>query len=126
MEQVTWRPVKGFEDRYEVSNDGQIRSLDTVLNCRGTGTRIHKGKILPQRANCRGYITVNLCKDSKMHTKLVHRLVAEAFIPNIFGKPQVNHIDGNKKNNSITNLEWVTNAENAAKAKALREATRSK
>ena len=112
MEQVIWRPVKGFEDRYEVSNDGQIRSLDIVLNCRGTGTRSHKGKILPQRANCRGYITVNLCKDSRMHTKLVHRLVAEAFIDNESGKDQVNHIDRDVTNNVASNLEWVTDNEN--------------
>lgn len=112
MEQVIWRPVKGFEDRYEVSNDGQIRSLDTVLNCRGTGTRIHKGKILPQRTNCRGYITVNLCKDSRMYTKLVHRLVAEAFIDNESNKEQVNHIDRDVTNNAASNLEWVTDDEN--------------
>lgn len=112
MEQVMWRPVKDFEGRYEVSNDGQIRSLDVVLSCRGTGTRVHKGKILPQRANCKGYITVNLCKDSRMHTKLVHRLVAEAFVDNEFSKDQVNHIDRDITNNAASNLEWVTDDEN--------------
>ena len=112
MEQVTWMPVKGFEGRYEVSSDGVVRSLDVVVKCRGTGTRTHKGKTLPQRPNNRGYITVNLCKDSVMHTKLVHRLVAEAFIDNSEGKSQVNHKDENITNNNATNLEWVSDDEN--------------
>ena len=112
MEQVTWLPVKGFEDRYEVSNNGLVRSLDVVVKCRGTGTRTHKGKILPQRPNNRGYITVNLCRDSVMHTKLVHRLVAEAFIEMPDGKHQVNHKDKNIMNNTETNLEWVSDDEN--------------
>ena len=112
MEQVTWLPVRGFEDRYEVSNDGQVRSLDVVLNCRGTGTRTHKGRVLPQRQNNRGYITVNLCKGNVMRTKLVHRLVAESFIDNPLSKAQVNHIDHDVTNNAVSNLEWVTDDEN--------------
>jgi hypothetical protein len=58
-------------------------------------------------------------KNGRKHCK-IHRLVAEAFIPNPDGKPQINHIDGNNQNNSISNLEWVTNEENAYKAKELR------
>ena len=112
MEQVIWAPVKGFEDRYEVSTNGCVRSLDVMLKCKGTGTRMHKGRVLPQRANNRGYITVNLCKDNVMHTKLVHRLVAEAFIDNSLNKEQVNHIDHDVTNNAASNLEWVTDDEN--------------
>lgn len=112
MEQITWMPVKGFEDRYEVSNDGRVRSLDVVVKCRGTGTRTHRGKILPQRPNNRGYMCVYLCRDQVQYTKLVHRLVAEAFVEMPDGKNQVNHKDKNIKNNTCSNLEWVSDDEN--------------
>lgn len=107
------KTIDGFEN-YEVTSWGRVIDKRT-------------GKPIYQENHFKGYLRVDLINGEgrRVHKK-VHRLVAEAFIPNIFGKPQVNHIDGNKKNNSITNLEWVTNAENAAKAKALREATRSK
>ncbi len=111
MEQVIWKPVKGYEDRYEVSNIGQIRSSDMYVNC-AYGKRIYKGRIKATRPNNRGYITVALCVDNKTTTHLVHRLVAEAFVPNEYGKPQVNHIDGDKSNNTAANLEWVTDNEN--------------
>ena len=112
MEQVIWRYVKGYEDRYEVSSTGIVRSLNVEVKCRGNGTRVIKGKTLPARANNRGYLTVNLCRDSVMRTKLVHRLVAEAFIDNKLNKPQVNHIDNDAMNNAVSNLEWVTDDEN--------------
>lgn len=114
MEQVVWKPVVGYEGRYEVSNEGVIRSLDVAVRCRGTGIRVHKGKLLPCRANNRGYLTVNLTKDNITKSFLVHRAVAEAFIPNFFALPQVNHKDGNKGNNDVSNLEWVTDDENKA------------
>lgn len=107
-----WRPVVGYEDRYLVSNDGKVKSIDMLVRCRGNGYRMKKGKVLPLRENSRGYVTVNLCVDNVMHTKLIHRLVAEAFIPNPSNKSQVNHIDGNINNNHVSNLEWVTDNEN--------------
>ena len=77
-------------------------------------------QFLKPYSHYKGYLRVDLSnKDGKKHFK-VHRLVAQAFIPNEEGKPQVNHKDGNKHNNSITNLEWVTNRENCDHAKALR------
>lgn len=112
MPTVEWRPVVGFEDRYLVSNDGRVKSLDMIIKCRGNGYRTKKGKILPLHKNNRGYVKVNLCVDNVMRTKLIHRLVAEAFIPNAEGKPQVNHIDGDISNNRIENLEWVSDNEN--------------
>lgn len=112
MEQVIWRPVKGYEGLYEVSNDGQVRSLDAYIDCGFGGKRLHKGKIKPQRANNRGYIIVALWHNGKQFNTTVHRLVAEAFIPNMDNKPQVNHIDGDKSNNRADNLEWVTDNEN--------------
>ena len=114
MEQVVWRPVNGYEGRYEVSNSGVIRSLDVAVRCRGKGIRIHKGKLLPYRANNRDYLTVSLTKDNITKSFLVHRVVAEAFIPNCDALPQVNHKDGNKANNDVSNLEWVTDNENKA------------
>ena len=101
MEQVIWKPVVGYEGRYEVSNEGRVRSLDIYVNCRGGKTRLSKGRIKPINTNNRGYCTVNLCKDGSTERFLVHRLVAEAFIPNPENKPEVNHIDGNKSNNSM-------------------------
>lgn len=111
MEQVIWLPVKGYEGRYEVSNIGQVKSSDMHVNC-AHGKRIYKGRVKATRPNNRGYITVALCRGGKTINYLVHRLVAEAFITNDSGKPQVNHIDGDKNNNRADNLEWVTDNEN--------------
>lgn len=102
--QEIWKPVKDFEGLYEVSNMGNVRSL----NYRCTG----EIKILKPGKDKRGYLKVNLYKSSKYSSKRVHRLVATAFIPNLDNKTQVNHIDGNKQNNTVSNLEWCTNSEN--------------
>lgn len=112
MEQVIWKPISGYEGFYEVSNSGQIRSLDMYLTCRGGAKRLQKGRVKPLHKNNRGYITVNLCKNQIVKRELVHRLVADAFVDNMENKPQVNHIDGNISNNNASNLEWVTDNEN--------------
>ena len=112
MEQIEWRPVKGYEDRYFVSNTGKIKSVDMLVNCRGGKSRCVKGKELTTRINNRGYHTVNLWRDNTGYQTTVHRLVAIAFIDNPENKPQVNHIDGNLNNNYVGNLEWVTDNEN--------------
>lgn len=98
-----WRKIEGFE-KYEVSNLGRVRSL----NYRKT----KETKILKPGKDKKGYLKVNLYKSSKHSSKRVHRLVATAFIPNLDNKTQVNHIDGNKQNNTVSNLEWCTNSEN--------------
>nr|WP_302598403.1 NUMOD4 domain-containing protein [uncultured Cellulosilyticum sp.] len=92
-----FKAVEGFEN-YLVSNYGRILNLDT-------------GRILKPRSN-NGYQAVMLCKNGEEKQVFVHRLVAQAFIPNIENKPQVNHIDENKANNHLSNLEWVTAKEN--------------
>ena len=100
MEQ--WRAVGGFEGRYEVSDEGNVRSL-LRGGCRLLKFGIHQS----------GYYYVILyLEDGTSKNVLVHRLVAEAFVPNPENKPDVNHIDGNKKNPCASNLEWVTKSEN--------------
>jgi len=104
-----WRDTK--YPGYQVSLNGEVRSLDR-LNSRGQ--RII-GKTLKQTLNKNtGYmcVTLSLGARGKVKTIDVHRLVAEAFIPNVYDKPQVNHDDLDKTNNCVTNLEWVTQTEN--------------
>lgn len=106
-----WKDVVGYEGYYQVSNYGRVKSIQrSVWN--GKGYFINNGKILKQAKNKKGYPIVYLSKNAKQKTITVHRLVALAFIPNSFKKPQVNHIDGNKENNYVENLEWCTNQEN--------------
>lgn len=93
-----WKEIEGYEGLYQVSNFGNVRSL----NYHRTG----QTKVLSQSENSMGYLKVNLYKNGKVKTVGVHRLVAEAFIPNWFGEPEVNHRDENPKNNHIDNLEW--------------------
>lgn len=104
-----WKPIKNFENEAIVSNLGNVKSLSRNVFIKNNNTRPVIGKILKQNDNGVGYLIVTL-SDRKTH--LVHRLVAEAFIPNDLNKPQVNHKDGNKKNNKIDNLEWSTEREN--------------
>lgn len=89
-----WKPVTGYEDRYLVSNKGRVFSL------------IYKKVLLPKDE--KGYKRVMLSKDCKMKGYLVHRLVASEFLPNPLNLPFVNHIDENKANNCVKNLEWCT------------------
>lgn len=99
---IEWRTVQK-NDHYEVSDNGEVRSLIT-------------GKTLAQFKNNSGYYRVSLWRDNSGRNELVHRLVAEAFIPNPLGKRTVNHKDGDKSNNSVENLEWMTGRENTRHA----------
>lgn len=94
-----WRVIPGFS-RYEVTRHGDVRNAQT-------------GRALKPHAHWKGYLAIGLIGDHgrKVYTR-VHRVVALAFIPNPENKPQVNHKDGDKKNNRRTNLEWATNREN--------------
>lgn len=105
-----WKDIKGFEGIYQASNLGNIKSLKRLVKHPKQGLKIVHERIMLQNAKT-SYCIVTLCK-TKRYNKLVHRLIAETFIENTLNKPCVNHIDGNKKNNSINNLEWVTYSEN--------------
>lgn len=102
-----WKPVVGFEGLYEVSNQGRVKSIPRK-RCKGNVLKPHIVK---------GYEYVHLSKDGKAKYLKVHRLVADAFLPEIQGKSYVNHIDGNKTNNSVKNLEWCTASENLKHAR---------
>jgi hypothetical protein len=98
-----WRDIVGFEGLYEVSNFGRVR---------------HKnGQEIGGSLNSYGYRAYSLFKDGKRYTGKGHRLVAEAFIPNPEGKRNVNHKDGDRDNNFVDNLEWVTHGENGRHAR---------
>ena len=109
-----WLDIKDYEGYYQVSNLGRIRSLDRESKHSKNHTRFIKGKILSLRENKSraGYFEVSLHKNKKEKRFRVHRLVAEAFLNNENNFPQVNHIDGDKSNNTIWNLEWVTDLQN--------------
>jgi hypothetical protein len=103
-----WRDVPGYEGLYEVSNLGEVRSLDRITTMKNEVKRITHGKLLKQgkynsKSNYRG---VALCKEGISTKHSVHRLVALAFIPNPENLPEINHKDENKQNNRVDNLEW--------------------
>jgi len=102
-----WRDVVGFEGFYQVSNLGRIRSVARIC----TDGKEVKGQIRKVQGST--YLSIDLWKDGKNFNKSVHRIVAEAFLPNPSNLPEVNHKDSNPQNNSVDNLEWVTCSENS-------------
>ena len=106
--QEIWKDIEGYEGFYQVSNKGRVKSLKRKI-CSNSN---HKYNTLSEKllklSGGGKYIQVILCKDGKTSAKLVHRLVAQAFIPNPNNYPVINHKDENKKNNDVRNLEWCT------------------
>ena len=94
-----WKDIKDYEGLYQASNLGRVKRITT-------------GRVLKPLKHANGYLMVKLSKNSIVYTKTVHRLVAEAFIPNPEHKSEINHIDENKTNNNVSNLEWMTRKEN--------------
>lgn len=111
--------IEGY-DHYLVSTWGKIYRIDKAFQVEADYQHMtRKLSELSTEETSKGYLRVYLSKNGKRKHHKVHRLVAQAFIPNPDNKPQVNHIDGNKKNNSITNLEWVTDTENKERRKEI-------
>ena len=103
-----WKDIEGFKGRYQVSSWGRVRNA--ITKC-----------IIKPYKNEKGYLKVGLTQNGKCLKFRVNRLVAQAFIPNPYNLPQVNHKDGNKANNSFTNLEWITNKDNTIHSINLRK-----
>lgn len=108
MSEEVWKDIEEYEGLYQVSNFGRVKSLKRYsINNANT-----KNRLLKLSLNRKGYLNVTLCKNGKYKSHRIHRLVAQAFIPNPENKPQVNHIDEIKTNNMVSNLNWMTNKEN--------------
>ena len=112
MEEI-WKDIEGFEGLYQVSSLGRVKSLERTVRANTCGVRVLQERLLSVCKSSCGYYIVVLCKNGKHYTKLAHRLVAEAFIPNTRNLNEVNHKDENKLNNSLANLEWCDRAYNA-------------
>ena len=108
---VEWRPIKDYEGLYEISNTGLVKALEKRVDS-GKCHRTWNSHIKRFGVDAKGYLRVSLSKEGVNKTYKVHRLVATAFIPNPLQLPCVNHIDGNKTNNHVSNLEWCTHSEN--------------
>lgn len=108
-----WRNIAGYEGLYQVSNLGRVKSLDRKRRS-GAGEYVQKGRVM-SASNDR-YYAVTLYKCGKCKKFMIHRLVACTFIPTSNKKLVVNHIDGNRKNNHVNNLEWCTQKQNIAHA----------
>lgn len=111
-----WLPVVGFEGAYEVSDLGRVCSLDRMIPNGAKGMRLLKGRVLRDLPHPGGYRMVALSVGCKVIKFLVHRLVAAAFLPNENGCETVSHIDHDKRNNRLSNLEWATQSENLARS----------
>lgn len=103
-----FKPIKDFEGLYEVSNLGNIKSI--------RNNAYKKGGLLNLSKNGNGYLMVRIYKDKRCYKRYIHRLVAEAFIPNPLNKKEVNHINGISDFNYVSNLEWCTSSENCIHA----------
>ncbi len=108
-----WRPIKGYQGYYEVSNIGRIKSLTRyVKSKKPERVKVIYSRNMKQKLNKTGYWTIMLMKNLVHKFYLSHRLVAQSFLSNPNNYPCVNHIDGDKLNNKVDNLEWCTHSEN--------------
>lgn len=111
-----WKDIKGYEGLYQVSNFGRIKNVQRMVND-WKGKRTIKEKIISLEQKKNGYLRVNLWKENKYKRFYVHRLVAQAFLTNINDYPCVDHINGCRNDNTLSNLRWVSYKQNAQYAK---------
>lgn len=111
---MNFLPVKGYESSYEVSDTGIVRSIDRIVTGKNGVCYPFKGRMLRPHPNKEtSYLQLSLWKDNIGPSFYVHRLVAEAHIPNLASLPEVNHKNGMRQDNVVTNLEWVTSSGNS-------------
>lgn len=112
-----WKDVKGYEGYYKISDAGRVKSLERTYKTK------HSFRVVPEKmrtlTDVHGYLYCTLWKDGNHKRFAIHRMVAEAFIPNPDGLPQVNHLDGDKHNNNVFNLEWCNQSRNNKHAFAM-------
>lgn len=109
---INWKPVKDYYGFYEISDCGTVRGIKRTITLQGGHTRVVAGRILKPKINNYGYYFVTLSIGGVVRTKYLHRLVAEAFLENPDNLPEVNHLDGNKATNNVSNLAWCTHQQN--------------
>ena len=107
-----WKPIEGYEDYYEVSNTGRVRGKTRTVNYIDGRVKVFEAKEITPIPNTDGYMSLKLCRGNTYKTVRVHRLVAQAFIPNPNNYPEVNHIDCDRTNNNVSNIEWCTHEQN--------------
>jgi len=114
MKKEIWQDIKGYEGYYQISNKGRLKVLGAYIKNLGNFANgyLKKVNIKEIAVDRNGYCITKLCRDGKCRPRKIHRLVAQAFLPNPKNLPQVNHIDGNKENNSVENLEWISARDN--------------
>lgn len=107
-----WRDVKDYEGLYQVSNMGNVKSLDRIIIKKDGKSKTIKERVLSPNKSSNGYLTVQLYPQIEHKRWLIHRLVAQAFIPNPYNLPQIDHINAIRDCNKVDNLRWVTVSEN--------------
>jgi len=112
MDNEIWKSVKGYEGLYEVSNFGRMKSLSKKVRNGANSYCVRKEIILTGTISNKGYVKVILVKDGQKQQYSVHRIVMMMFVPNPNNMPQVNHLDTNKQNNAVSNLEWCDGSRN--------------